>query len=113
MTLTHLYFPPTTYDKQTIYSYPQNPRVFKALVVAKYNGLEVKVDDKFVMGTTNKTDAWIAKFGASQVPAFEGTDGTIIIESGAIAYYRKSRCWMLSERRRRRIGGVKSEEEDV
>ncbi|KAK5823141.1 hypothetical protein F5H01DRAFT_333675 [Linnemannia elongata] len=71
----------------TIYSYPQNPRVFKALVVAKYNGLEVKVDDKFVMGTTNKTDAWIAKFGASQVPAFEGTDGTIIIESGAIAYY--------------------------
>ncbi|KAG0042372.1 Elongation factor 1-gamma 1 [Linnemannia elongata] len=74
----------------TIYSYPQNPRVFKALVVAKYNGLEVKVDDKFVMGTTNKTDAWIAKFGASQVPAFEGTDGTVIIESGAIAYYRKS-----------------------
>ncbi|KAG0379723.1 Elongation factor 1-gamma [Mortierella sp. AD032] len=71
----------------TIYSYPQNPRVFKALVVAKYNGLEVKVDDKFVMGTTNKTDAWIAKFGASQVPAFEGVDGTIIIESGAIAYY--------------------------
>ncbi|KAG0301469.1 hypothetical protein BGZ98_008331 [Dissophora globulifera] len=71
----------------TIYSYPQNPRVFKALVVAKYNGLEVKVDDKFVMGTTNKTPEWIAKFGASQVPAFEGTDGTIIIESGAIAYY--------------------------
>lgn len=23
-----------------------------------------------------------------QIPAFEGTDGTIIIESGAIAYYR-------------------------
>ncbi|KAI1302837.1 hypothetical protein EDD11_005483 [Mortierella claussenii] len=71
----------------TIYSYPQNPRVFKALIVAKYNGLEVKVDDKFVMGTTNKTPEWIAKFGASQVPAFEGTDGTLIIESGAIAYY--------------------------
>ncbi|KAG0201324.1 Elongation factor 1-gamma [Mortierella sp. GBA30] len=71
----------------TIYSYPQNPRVFKAQVVAKYNGLEVKVDDKFVMGTTNTTREWIAKFGASQVPAFEGKDGTIIIESGAIAYY--------------------------
>lgn len=41
------------------------------------------------MGTTNKTAEWIAKFGASQVPAFEGVDGTIIIESGAIAYYRK------------------------
>ncbi|KAF9962286.1 hypothetical protein BGZ72_008421 [Mortierella alpina] len=71
----------------TIFSYPENPRVFKALVVAKYNGLEVKVDDKFVMGTTNKTAEWTAKFGASQVPAFEGTDGTTIIESGAIAYY--------------------------
>ncbi|KAG0057668.1 hypothetical protein BGZ83_005607 [Gryganskiella cystojenkinii] len=71
----------------TIYSYPQNPRVFKAQVVAAYNGLEVTVDDKFVMGTTNKTEEWIAKFGASQVPAFEGVDGTIIIESGAIAYY--------------------------
>ncbi|KAG0042230.1 Elongation factor 1-gamma 1, partial [Gryganskiella cystojenkinii] len=71
----------------TIYSYPNNPRVFKALIVAKYNGLEVKVDNKFVMGTTNKTPEWIAKFGASQVPAFEGTDGTVIIESGAIAYY--------------------------
>ncbi|GJJ69854.1 elongation factor 1-gamma [Entomortierella parvispora] len=71
----------------TIYSYPQNPRVFKAQVVAKYNGIEVTVDDKFVMGTTNKTPEWIAKFGTSQVPAFEGTDGTIIFESGAIAYY--------------------------
>ncbi|KAF9209043.1 hypothetical protein BGZ49_006587 [Haplosporangium sp. Z 27] len=71
----------------TIYSYPENPRVFKAQVVAKYNGLEVKVDDKFVMGTTNKTPEWLEKFGASQVPTFEGTDGTIIIESGAIAYY--------------------------
>ncbi|KAF9187360.1 Elongation factor 1-gamma [Haplosporangium sp. Z 767] len=71
----------------TIYSYPENPRAFKALIVAKYNGLEVKFDDKFVMGTTNKTPEWIAKFGASQVPAFEGTDGTTIFESGAIAYY--------------------------
>ncbi|KAF9113092.1 Elongation factor 1-gamma [Mortierella sp. AM989] len=71
----------------TIYTYPANPRVFKAQVVAKYNGIEVTVDDKFVMGTTNKTPEWISKFGASQVPAFEGTDGTIIIESGAIAYY--------------------------
>ncbi|KAG0022822.1 hypothetical protein BGZ81_008373 [Podila clonocystis] len=71
----------------TIYSYPQNPRVTKALVVAKYNGLEVKVAEDFVMGTTNKTAEWIAKFGASQVPAFEGVDGTVIIESGAIAYY--------------------------
>ncbi|KAG0263236.1 hypothetical protein BG011_009071 [Mortierella polycephala] len=71
----------------TIYSYPANPRVTKALVVAKYNGLEVNVDETFVMGTTNVTPEWIAKFGASQIPAFEGTDGTIIIESGAIAYY--------------------------
>jgi len=74
---------------QTIYSYPQNPRVFKAVVAAAYNGLEVKVDDNFVMGTTNKTPEWMAKFGASQVPAFEAADGTILIESGAIAHYSK------------------------
>ncbi|KAG0048681.1 Elongation factor 1-gamma 1 [Gryganskiella cystojenkinii] len=71
----------------TIYSYPNNPRVIKLQVIAAYNGLEVKVDNKFVFGTTNKTPEWLAKFGASQVPAFEGTDGTVIIESGAIAYY--------------------------
>ncbi|KAF9976466.1 Elongation factor 1-gamma [Actinomortierella ambigua] len=74
----------------TIYSYPQNPRVIKALVCAKYNGLEVKVDDKFEMGKTNTSAEFIEKFGASQVPAFEGADGLKIIESGAIAYYRKS-----------------------
>ncbi|KAF9217840.1 Elongation factor 1-gamma [Podila verticillata] len=71
----------------TIYSYPQNPRVSKAQVIAKYNGLDLKVATDFVMGTTNKTPAWIAKFGTSQVPAFEGSDGTILIESGAIAHY--------------------------
>jgi glutathione S-transferase len=56
------------------------------------------------MGTTNKTDAWIAKFGASQVPAFEGADGTIIIESGAIAYYRKF-CLVGERKSRRRRRG--------
>ncbi|KAF9917594.1 Elongation factor 1-gamma [Lobosporangium transversale] len=64
-----------------------NPRAYKALIVARYNGLEVKVDEKFAMGTTNRTPEWIAKFGTSQVPAFEGIDGTIILESGAIAFY--------------------------
>ncbi|KAG0034336.1 Elongation factor 1-gamma [Podila clonocystis] len=71
----------------TIYSYPQNPRVIKSQVAAKYSGLDIKVVTDIVMGTTNTTPAWIAKFGSSQVPAFEGTDGTVLIESGAIAYY--------------------------
>lgn len=74
---------------KTIYSYPQNPRVVKVQVAAKYSGLDIKVVTDIVMGTTNTTPAWIAKFGATQVPAFEGTDGTILIESGAIAFYGK------------------------
>ncbi|KAG0082509.1 hypothetical protein BGZ93_006643 [Podila epicladia] len=71
----------------TIYSYPQNPRVIKVQVAAKYSGLDIKVVTDIVMGTTNTTPAWTAKFGSSQVPAFEGTDGITLIESGAIAYY--------------------------
>ncbi|KAF9323339.1 hypothetical protein BG006_001554 [Podila minutissima] len=66
-----------------------NPRVIKVQVAAKYSGLDIKVVTDIVMGTTNTTPAWIAKFGSSQVPAFEGTDGTTLIESGAIAYYGK------------------------
>ncbi|KAG0035107.1 hypothetical protein BGZ81_000661 [Podila clonocystis] len=71
----------------TIYSYPGNPRLHKALIVAKYNGLQVDVSKDFAMGTTNNSPEWIAKYGTTQVPIFEGTDGTIIFESGAIAHY--------------------------
>lgn len=58
--------------------------------MAKYNDLQVDVGKGFAVGTTNSSPECIAKYGANQVPFFEGTDGTIIFESGAIAHYRKS-----------------------
>jgi len=71
----------------TLYTYPGNFRAEKVLAVAKLSNADVKVDDKFVFGETNKTDAFIKKFPLGKVPAFEGSDGTCLFESDAIAYY--------------------------
>ncbi|RUS14795.1 hypothetical protein BC937DRAFT_93329 [Endogone sp. FLAS-F59071] len=69
-----------------IYTFPNNPRVAKSLIAAAYNGLEVELPE-FEMGKDNKTPEFLAKFPLGKVPAFEGTDGTLLFESGAIAYY--------------------------
>lgn len=71
----------------TLYTYPDNFRAQKALIAAKYSGAEVKVPTDFVFGETNKTPEFTKKFPLGKVPAFEGTDGTLLTESNAIAYY--------------------------
>merc|ERR1712168_795440 len=71
----------------TLYTYPGNFRAEKVLAVAKFANADVKVDDKFVFGETNKSDAFLKKFPLGKVPAFEGSDGTCLFESDAIAYY--------------------------
>jgi len=71
----------------TLYTYPGNFRAEKVLAVAKLSNADVKVDDKFVFGETNKSDAFLKKFPLGKVPAFEGSDGTCLFESDAIAYY--------------------------
>jgi len=71
----------------TLYTYPDNFRAQKALVAAKYSGAEVKVPSDFVFGETNKTPEFTKKFPLGKVPAFEGSDGTLLTESNAIAYY--------------------------
>ncbi|KAI9277710.1 hypothetical protein BC943DRAFT_364204 [Umbelopsis sp. AD052] len=68
-----------------IYSYPNNPRVAKALIAARYNGLEVEVPE-FSMESF-KTPENLKKFPLGKVPAFEGADGLKLFESTAIAYY--------------------------
>merc|ERR1719201_1035611 len=50
----------------TLYTYPDNFRAQKALIAAKYSG---------------------AQLALGKVPAFEGSDGTLLTESNAIAYY--------------------------
>jgi elongation factor 1-gamma len=74
----------------TLYTYPENFRAFKALIAAEYSGAKVKVASEapeFVLGETNKSAEFLAKFPLGKVPAFESADGKNIFESNAIAYY--------------------------
>lgn len=70
-----------------LYSYPNNPRVFKILIAAHYNELEIEVAE-FQIGTDNKKPEYLAKFHTEKVPAFECAEHNICLnESGAIAHY--------------------------
>merc|ERR1711909_122772 len=71
----------------TLYTYPDNFRAQKAPIAAKYSGAQLTVAKDFVFGETNKTPDFLKKFPLGKVPAFEGSDGTILTESNAIAYY--------------------------
>merc|ERR1712142_148803 len=71
----------------TLYTYPDNFCAQKALIAAKYSGAQLTVAKDFVFGETNKTPDFLKKFPLGKVPAFEGSDGTILTESNAIAYY--------------------------
>lgn len=76
-----------------ILTYPNNPRVQKSLIAAKYNGLEVK--EKILnIGVDNKTKEFLAKFPLGKLPVFQGSillnlgaDGFTLFESSAIASY--------------------------
>merc|ERR1711887_247358 len=71
----------------TIYTYPDNFRAQKALIAAKYSGAQLTVAKDFVFGETNKSADFLKKFPLGKVPAFEGSDGLLLTESNAIAYY--------------------------
>ncbi|KAI5288829.1 hypothetical protein KEM52_001008 [Ascosphaera acerosa] len=71
----------------TIYSYPNNPRVFKALVCAKLNGLDVQLDKDFKVQVDNVTPEYKAKFPTGQVPAFSSASGVHLFDSDAIAQF--------------------------
>lgn len=71
----------------TLFTYTPNARVLKILAAARVNGLEVDVSREFQMGITNRSPEFLAKFPLGKVPAFEGSDGTLVFESDAIAQY--------------------------
>ncbi|KAI0430195.1 glutathione S-transferase [Xylaria sp. FL1042] len=70
----------------TVWTYPNNPRVNRALILADINGLEIDLPP-FTMRETNRTPEFLAKFALGKVPAFEGADGFRLTESIAIATY--------------------------
>merc|ERR1712012_1391872 len=67
--------------------YPDNFRAQKAEIAAKYSGAKLTVSKDFKFGETNKSAEFLKKFPLGKVPAFEGSDGTLLTESNAIAYY--------------------------
>merc|ERR1712042_186010 len=71
----------------TLFTYSDNFRAQKAEIAAKYSGAKLTVSKDFKFGETNKSAAFLKKFPLGKVPAFEGTDGTLLTESNAIAYY--------------------------
>ena len=52
---------------QTLYTYPDNFRAYKALIAAQYSGAQVKIADKFVFGETNTSKEFLAKFPSGKV----------------------------------------------
>jgi elongation factor 1-gamma len=69
----------------TIYSYPNNTRVAKALIAAKYQGVQIATP-AFQFGVDNKTPEFLAKFPLGKVPVLETPEGSIF-ESNSIARY--------------------------
>lgn len=52
---------------QTLYTYPENFRAYKALIAAEFSGVQVNVASDFEFGVTNKTEAFLKKFPTGQV----------------------------------------------
>jgi len=74
----------------TLYTYPENFKAFKALVAAEYSGTKVQVvstPPDFVLGETNATKEFLAKFPLGKVPAFESKDGKFLNCANAISIY--------------------------
>jgi elongation factor 1-gamma len=69
----------------TIYSYPNNPRVAKALIAAQYQGVTIATP-AFQFGVDNKTPEFLAKFPLGKVPVLETPEGPVF-ESNSIARY--------------------------
>merc|ERR1712173_287331 len=70
----------------TLFTYPDNFRAQKAEIAAKYSGAKLTVSKDFKFGETNKSAEFLKKFPLGKVPAFEGSDGTLLTESNAIAW---------------------------
>ncbi len=79
-----------TFSFQTLYTYPDNFRVNKILIAAKYSDAKITVvqdPPQFKFGVTNKSKEFLSKFPLGKVPAFEASNGICLTESNAIAYF--------------------------
>ncbi|KYQ88531.1 glutathione S-transferase domain-containing protein [Tieghemostelium lacteum] len=68
-----------------IFSYPKNKRVFKALIAAKYVGVDIEVP-AFNFGVDNKTPEFLKMNPLGKIPVLQTAEGAIF-ESNAIVRY--------------------------
>jgi hypothetical protein len=61
----------------------------QALIAAAIAGLNIQLKETKVNPDT-KTPEYLAKFPTGKIPAFESSDGLLLVESTAIARYGKS-----------------------
>ena len=69
-----------------VYSYPENFRALKILIAAKYGGHDVRLDPEFDFGTSNLSQAFLAKFPLGKVPSVELSSGKLLDESNSAAW---------------------------
>jgi len=70
----------------TLHGPKSGGRLWKALIAAKYVGVEIAVTENFEMGVDNKKPEFLAKNPLGKVPVLETPEGCIF-ESNAIARY--------------------------
>ena len=59
-----------------IYTYPNNPRVWKAQIAGKYVGIEIETP-AFEMGKDNKSKEFLSKFPVGKVSSSCFLKGTV------------------------------------
>lgn len=72
---------------QTLYTYPQNFRAYKALIAAQYSGAQIKIADDFVFGETNKTEEFLKKFPLGKVSRTIFTTGKLCFTWSTVMFH--------------------------
>uniref|UniRef100_A0A7S1MZB5 Elongation factor 1-gamma n=1 Tax=Phaeocystis cordata TaxID=118079 RepID=A0A7S1MZB5_9EUKA len=70
----------------TLFSFNGDKNAYKALVAAKYNGVDIELAKNFELGVSNKKPEFLKMSPTGKVPVLKTADGAIF-ESNAIARY--------------------------
>ncbi|CAO1634406.1 unnamed protein product [Sympodiomycopsis kandeliae] len=71
----------------TIYGTKTAPRVLRTLGAAAYNGAKIDVVEYSPFNGDNQKPEYLEKFPHGKLPGFQGTDGTLLSETRAIARF--------------------------
>lgn len=74
----------------TIYGHSNFGRVHRSLAAAAYNGVKLDVQESLAQNGDGQKPEYLEKFPHGKLPGFQGTDGTLLFESRAIARFSES-----------------------